>query len=76
VMLGELVVSLYIFGVLAASIWLLKLVLDRIVEHFIAHPFPLYGELGCEFAKWVAVIPVIALGFVGVLRLFLFLSLV
>jgi len=58
VMLGELVVSLYIFGVLAASIWLLKLVLDRIVEHFIAHPFPLYGELGCEFAKWVAVIPV------------------
>ena len=74
--LGELIVSLYIFGVSATGIWLLKLVLDGIVEHFIAHPFPLSRELGCELAKWAVVIPVIALTFVGMLRLFLFLSLV
>jgi hypothetical protein len=76
VMLGELVVSLYIFGVLAVGVWLLKLVLDGIVERFIAHPFRLSREIGCELAKWAVVIPVISLAFVGVSRLFLFLSLV
>jgi hypothetical protein len=74
-MLGELVVSLYIFCVLAVGVWLLKLVLDGIVERFIAHPFRLSHEIGDELAKWAVVIPVISLAFVGVSRLFLFFSL-
>ena len=75
-MLNQLVVSLYIFGVLASGIVLLKLVLDRVVERFAAHQLQLHGEFGYELAKWVVVIPAIAFAFVAVISLFLFLSLV
>ena len=75
-MLNELIVSLYIFGLLAAGIVLLKLVLDRVVERFTAHPLPLHLELGYELAKWIPVVAGISLAYLEVLRLFLFLSVV
>ena len=74
--LNELVVSLYILGVLAAGIVLLKLVVDRVVERVTAHPLQLRDEFGYELAKWVVVIPAIAFAFVVVLSLFLFLNMV